>query len=114
MPTVIRYDILKLVDKNGRPSTTLDFVDPSNPNVLIDPEIGKTYEATVFLKNDSEFTVQWIRLIHVYEDVRLEPSYIELLKPNEVVEIKITWRPFTEKGITEKIKDGKVSINIST
>ena len=113
MPTIIKEDTLKLVDCFGRPSVTLDFIDPENPLILINPEVGKTYEATVFLKNTSEHLCQFIRLSHSYEDVKIEPSYIEFLKPNGMVEIKITWKPFKTEHITEKVKDGKVSINFT-
>lgn len=111
MPTTIRADILKLVDKSGKPLLSVDFIDPSNPLILIDPQIGKTYEAKVFLKNDSPYEILHVRLFHNYSDVKLEPTYIEFLKSNQIEEIKITWKPFTEKGITEKIKNGKVSVN---
>ena len=112
MPTQIASDTLKLVDRFGRPSTTLDFKDPENPLVLISPEIGRKYEAKAYLKNDSEYLCQFIRLIHAYQDVRLEPSYIEFMKPSETVEIRIVWKPFKTEGITEKIKNGKTILNI--
>jgi hypothetical protein len=36
----------------------------------------------------------------------------EHLKPNEVVPIKITWKPFTEQGIREKVKNGTIEVDI--
>jgi len=113
MPTVIPYDILRLTDKNGKSLEKVEFVDPENPLLLIDPEIGKVYESTVFLKNDSEHKILNIRFLHDYEDVKFEPSFINSLKSQKSIPIKITWKPFTEKGISEKVKDGKVSISFS-
>jgi hypothetical protein len=92
--------------------TKVDFIDPRNSLVLISPEIGKVYTCTVYLKNDSTYLCSHIRILHDYEDVKTEPSYIENLKPSEVVPIRIDWKPFTEQGIREKVKDGKTLVVI--
>jgi hypothetical protein len=114
MPTVIPYDVLKLTDKDGRPIEKVEFVDPENPLLLIDPEIGKVYESTVFLKNDSEHKILNIRFQHDYSDIRILPEYIHCLKKGQKMLLTIVWKPFSEIGISEKIKDNKVSVSFQT
>jgi len=113
MPTLIPSDILKLCDSHGKEVTLFEWIDPESLKMLIQPTIGKTYECTVYVKNTHpEFRVLHIRLSHSYEDIRIFPEYIESLKSWKSVKIKIVWRPFTEKGISEKIKNHKVFVEI--
>ena len=113
MPTLIPSDILKLCDSHGKEVTNFEWIDPENPRLLISPEIGGVYEAVVFLKNTHpEFRVLHVRLSHNYQDIKIEPSYIESLKSQKSVKIRLIWKPFTKKGISEKIKDNKVFVNI--
>jgi len=108
----LKSDILKLCDSHGVEVTNFDLVDPSNPKLLINPEIGKTYECTVYVKNTSEWQVLHVRLTHNYEDLRIEPSYIESLRSKKTVKIRIFWRPFKLEHIEEKIKNHKVFVEI--
>ncbi len=111
-PTTIANDILKLVDKDGQPLGKIDFIDPESPLVLIDPQIGRKYEAVFWLLNSSEWKVLHVRFHHDYEDVKLEPSYIDSLKPHKSIAILIKWSPFTTQGIEEKIKNHKITVSI--
>jgi hypothetical protein len=112
--TVIPNDILKLVDKDGKELKSFEWVEVGNPNVLINPEIGHKYETEPFyLWNSSEWKIHHIKWHHSYSDVKIEPSYIDSLKKHKSIPIKIVWRPFSEKGISEKCKDGKISLSIS-
>lgn len=113
MPTVLKADILKLVDSHDKELKSFEFVDPENPLVLISPELGKTYVCTVILLNDSEYRIHHVRFHHAYSDISILPNYIDSLKPKKSVLIKIIWRPFSEKGISEKCKDGKIIVNFS-
>jgi hypothetical protein len=113
MPTLIPSDILKLTDSHGQEVTNFEWIDPENPRLLISPEIGKTYTCTVYLKNTHPvFRVLHVRLSHSYEDVRIFPEYIDSLKSHKSTPIKIVWKPFTIEGITEKIKNHKVFVEI--
>jgi hypothetical protein len=109
----VKDDILKLVDSHGKPIEKFDFVDPENPKILIDPEIGKTYEAVFHIFNSSEWKVINLKLSHNYSDIRIFPEIIDSLKPHKISKpISIIWRPFTTQGIESKIKDHKITLNI--
>jgi hypothetical protein len=112
MPTILKDDELVLVDKDGKPIRKVEWVDPENSACLINPQVGRTYTCTVYLKNESEFELHHFRIMTSFPDVRFEPTYISHLGPYEKVKVEIVWFPFTHEQITSKIKDGKFCANI--
>ena len=106
MPTYITGELKFYSDKECKTPFRFDFART--------PEIGRTYQWTAYLKNESEYPAFHVRILHDYGDLKIEPSYIESIKPSEVIEVTITWRPYCEQGISEKIgKDGEFEFKFS-
>jgi hypothetical protein len=111
-PTILKDSELVLVDSSGKPIRKIVWVDPENPACLINPQVGKTYTCTVYLKNESEFELHNFRIVTVFPDIRFDPSYIQHLGPYQKEKIEVIWSPFTFEQITSKIKDGKFWANV--
>lgn len=60
---------------------------------------GQVYETTVFAQNISRFELSDILFTASDADISFEPRVIRHMNPNEVVEIKVIWKPILTREL---------------